>query len=410
MSGVLQQGIARIRAVTDNAVKGAGFVVSRRHVITCAHVVNESLGRRWDSPERPKPDDAVTIDLPYSGSPRAAVLARVAEWFPVAETQFSDIAVLELRSEVAVQPMRLAREATSPGQRFWTIGFPIGQDGGMDAHGTLGVGIEFNRLVAHGDNLPGFFLEGGFSGAPILDTESASVLGMAALAVRERDRRTAFVLPMSALEYAWPPLARPYQGLAAFQESDARFFHGRKRYVAELATKLQRLPLTAIVGASGSGKSSLVRAGLIPLLRSQQNWRVLMFRPGAPSTHPFENLVLAIDDRQRRSPLLEALAQVNKSLDDFVSSLMENPENLVTLLRRLTAVDGRPILIVVDQFEELFTAVVDRSEHDCDHSIRSKLVRCLAAAVNSRRGPPAAKCVLTIRADYMAYVLKIPIL
>jgi Trypsin-like peptidase domain len=187
MAGVLQQGIARIRAVTDNAVKGAGFVVSRRHVITCAHVVNESLGRRWDSPERPKPDDAVTIDLPYSGSPRAAVLARVAEWFPVAETQFSDIAVLELRSEVAVQPMRLAREATSPGQRFWTIGFPIGQDGGMDAHGTLGVGIEFNRLVAHGDNLPGFFLEGGFSGAPILDTESASVLGMAALAVRERD-------------------------------------------------------------------------------------------------------------------------------------------------------------------------------------------------------------------------------
>jgi hypothetical protein len=286
MSGLLQQGIARVRAATSKTVKGTGFVVSRRHLVTCAHVVNESLGRRWDAPERPGSDDVVAIDLPYSSNPRADVLAQVSEWFPVAEAPISDIAVLELRSEVTVQPLRLARDPTSPGQPFSTIGFPIGQDGGMDAHGSLGASIEFGRLIAHGDTLPGFFLEGGYSGAPILDSESATVRGMAALAVRERERRTAFVLPTHALEYAWPPLARPYQGLAAFQESDARFFKGRERYVTELEEKLQKLPLIAVVGASGSGKSSLVRAGLLPLLHSQQNWRVLMFRPGAPSTQP----------------------------------------------------------------------------------------------------------------------------
>jgi WD40 repeat protein len=371
-------------------------------------VVNESLGRRWDSPERPKSEEAVSIDLPYSPNPRAGVVAQVCEWFPVAEALVSDIAVLKLRSEVAVQPMRLARDPASPGQPFSTIGFPIGQDGGMDARGTLGVSIEFGRIVAHGDSLPGFFLEGGYSGAPILDSESQTVRGMAALAVRERDRRTAFVLPVQALEYAWPPLARPYQGLAAFQESDSRFFKGRERYITELAEKLEKLPLIAVVGASGSGKSSLVRAGLLPLLRSQQNWRVLMFRPGAPSTQPFENLVLALDDRPRRSPLFEALAQDNKNVKEVVSSLLDDPKSLVTLLRRLIDSDGRPVLIVVDQFEELFTAVVDPNEHDDEHSIRSKFVRCLAAAVSSRQGLPAAKCVLTIRADYMSKVLNVP--
>jgi hypothetical protein len=107
------------------------------------------------------------------------------------------------------------------------------------------VPVEHGRIIAHGYGLPGFFIEGGYSGAPIFDGQSAVLLGMAALAVREKDKRTAFIVPVQALERAWPPLAKPYQGLAAFRECDARFFKGRDRYVRELAEKLDKLPLIA---------------------------------------------------------------------------------------------------------------------------------------------------------------------
>jgi WD40 repeat protein/energy-coupling factor transporter ATP-binding protein EcfA2 len=275
----------------------------------------------------------------------------------------------------------------------------------MDAQGELRIPVEHGRLIAHGDGLPGFFIEGGYSGAPILDGRSAVLLGMAALAVRERDRRTAFILPIQDLERAWPPLARPYQGLAAFRESDARFFNGRDRYVQELADKLDKSSLIAIVGPSGSGKSSLVRAGLLPLLRSQQDWRAIVFRPAAPNASPFVNLVLALDEQRRRGLLLDVLAQETQSVQTIAASLIENPQQLTFILKRLTEADGRPILLVGDQFEELFATVADPYEHDFKQSIRAKFVRSLAAAISA---VPACKCVLTIRADYMGQVLKTP--
>ena len=109
------------------------------------------------------------------------------------------------------------------------MGFPVGQDGGMEAAGKLGINIEFGRMLAQGERQQGFFIESGFSGAPLLDQQTGVVLGMAVQATRDAARRTAFVTPADQLELAWPPLARPYKGLAAFQEADARYFQGRER-------------------------------------------------------------------------------------------------------------------------------------------------------------------------------------
>src|SRR5262249_26972909 len=156
-------------------------------------------------------------------------------------------------------------------------------DAGMDATGELGTLIEHGRLLAHGNTLPGFFIEGGFSGAPLLDLASNSVIGMAAAAPRGESGRPAFIIPAPQLGLAWPPLARPYKGLFTFNEEDRRFFFGRDKYIEELVQKLQRLPFVAVVGRSGSGKSSLVRAGLLPRLHDGGGWRVLVMRPGAPS-------------------------------------------------------------------------------------------------------------------------------
>jgi hypothetical protein len=193
--------------------------------------------------------------------------------------------------------------------------------------------------------------------------------------------------------------------LTAFRESDARFFKGRDRYVRELADKIGKVPLVAVVGPSGSGKSSLVRAGLLPLLRSQQDWRVIVFRPAAPTTNPFANLVMALDDRVRNAPLVELLAAEAKEVQIIADSLLESPKEFGSILRRLADSDGRPLLIVGDQFEELFTAVANPFEHDVERSVRAKFVQALASGL---RAVPGCKCVLTIRADYMGKVLEIP--
>lgn len=91
--------------------------------------------------------------------------------------------------------------------------------------------------------------------------------------------------PVSALEDCLTdtPVICPYRGLFAFGEEDAPFFFGRENFTEELLKAVHRTPLTTVVGASGSGKSSVVFAGLVPRLREERIWRILSFRPRA---HP----------------------------------------------------------------------------------------------------------------------------
>jgi hypothetical protein len=85
-----------------------------------------------------------------------------------------------------------------------------------------------------------------------------------------------------APDWSIPP--NPYRGLAAFREEDSRAFFGRDADADDLAARVAAAPLTAVVGGSGCGKSSLVFAGLCPRLRAAGTWRIAAFRPGDPST------------------------------------------------------------------------------------------------------------------------------
>ena len=90
----------------------------------------------------------------------------------------------------------------------------------------------------------------------------------------------------------------PYKGLARFEAADAANFFGRERLVAELVAQLAESPLLAVVGPSGSGKSSLVRAGLLPALAAGvlpggQRWRATVLCPGA---HPARELARRLHD------------------------------------------------------------------------------------------------------------------
>ncbi|WP_406635326.1 hypothetical protein [Amycolatopsis sp. WGS_07] len=161
----------------------------------------------------------------------------------------------------------------------------------------------------------------------------------------------------------------PYVGLRAFRTEDADRFFGRERVLEELEDKLSRRRFLAVFGPSGAGKSSLLRAGFVP--RRADSVTVL-FTPGL---HPFEECAL------RLAPLLSTTAA--QVLEELTSA----PGNLRLLLRQ--AGRDRTALVVIDQFEELFTLCSDPAE-------RTAFLDALLDAAT----PGAAEVVIGVRADF----------
>jgi WD40 repeat protein/class 3 adenylate cyclase len=153
----------------------------------------------------------------------------------------------------------------------------------------------------------------------------------------------------------------PYKGLAPFDDDDVDYFFGREQLVSKLVAALITAPLLGVTGPSGSGKSSLVRAGLVPAiavgsLPGSDRWRLVLMRPGE---HPIRELERAL----------------GTSLPDG----------------GLAAVDGERLLLVVDQFEEIFTSCSDDEE-------RAAFVELLTDAAT--RGDGRTSIVVAIRADF----------
>jgi len=142
----------------------------------------------------------------------------------------------------------------------------------------------------------------------------------------------------------------PFKGLEAFQQTDAHFFFGRERMIDRSLQRMQQTRFLALVGASGSGKSSLVRAGIIPELRNgkisgSETWRTAIFTPGPK---PLEALVTRI------MPYLEE--------DDTrtIERVIKNVQDPAIVKQYVDGIlrDASPqsrLLIVIDQFEEVFT-------------------------------------------------------
>ncbi|PAX54586.1 nSTAND1 domain-containing NTPase [Brunnivagina elsteri] len=201
----------------------------------------------------------------------------------------------------------------------------------------------------------------------------------------------------------------PYQGLSAFKEENAEYFFGRNKATASLITAVNNRPLVAVVGASGSGKSSLVFAGLIPQLRGDNNWLILSFRPGK---NPFAALAVALvsaldlpEDKRRLAELeLDVNLQGDSAtLQNFITDLTPLPPfprreggNMLPSPRR-GGVGGEVtrILLIADQFEEIYTLCTDAEE-------RKIFLDGLLQAVNNA---PFFTLLLTLRADFLSRAL-----
>ncbi|MET3424812.1 formylglycine-generating enzyme required for sulfatase activity [Actinoplanes tereljensis] len=183
----------------------------------------------------------------------------------------------------------------------------------------------------------------------------------------------------------------PYRGLFAFREQDAALFHGRTVVSERVLSKLRHTSLVGVVGASGSGKSSVVYAGVIPRLRDSQQWLVASFRPGS---RPFASLAVAM------MPLLEPdLGQ--PALTETTNALAHSLRNggLYAAAEQLVQRRQRPLLIFADQFEEVFT-------HGHDPAVVRDFLDAVVD-ISHQHGPAAmgVKVVLTLRGDFYGQVI-----
>lgn len=204
----------------------------------------------------------------------------------------------------------------------------------------------------------------------------------------------------SAGQPTLPPPPNPYRGLLAFREEDAGNWFGREPDADDLLTAVERQPLVAVVGPSGSGKSSLVYAGVVPGLRANEGLRIADFRPrGRPFAELAQALVALwpIDPADRPAQtrkLATHLAEAQATLTDAVQETLRQS-------------GGSRLVLIADQFEELYTLGQSSGETQCFADLLVQAVQDTLAIPN-RAGPPELCLLLTLRADFLGHALAHP--
>lgn len=381
---------------------GAGCLVGPDHVVTCAHVVSAALGASERDIERPTGE--IEMDLPLvPGQP--ALKGSVVHWVPVLGDEQGDIALVALTAPAPepARPVRLVPAGDVWEHGFRAYGFPAGAPGGEWASGRMLATQATGWVQLEAVRAEGGRVERGYSGGPVWDDSLGGVVGIVVAARKAAELRMAYLIPSAELLRVCGPFVPdmatvrcPYQGLAAFREEHAGVFFGREEATGRLVAATAQRPLLALLGASGSGKSSVVFAGLVPALRRSGRWEEVDLRPGR---QPFESLAAALvplllPDLGPASVLerLQATPEVAK----LIATL-----GLPAVLRQLTAtLGGRRLLIVVDQFEELFTLCGDAEA-------RVAFIDALldAAGAAGAEAEPTVVFLVTMRADFLGQAL-----
>jgi DNA-binding SARP family transcriptional activator/WD40 repeat protein len=189
-------------------------------------------------------------------------------------------------------------------------------------------------------------------------------------------------------------IASPYKGLEAFTEADQANFHGRRTVIDELIAQVAQPGrdgrFVVAVGASGSGKSSVVRAGLVPRLRSgavdgSERW---LYATMVPGTDPFAALHRALRP-------IASVQEPDLDGDSNGDGNGDGDRDRDEPFRRIVddaVPGGQPLLLVVDQLEELFTLVRDED-------LRRSFLDGLTAAVTDERS--GLRVAATLRADFL---------
>jgi hypothetical protein len=358
----LKPCIVRIRR-TNGEVVGAGFLVGEKHILTCAHVVAEALGIAQDQAN--PPEESVQLDFPLL-APGKNLTGRVVMWRPPRPDGRGDIAGLQLDTlpPPEATPAHLVAAENLWRHSFRAFGFPRSNEGGTWASGTLLDRQAAGWVQIEDVKETGYRVQPGFSGTPFWDDALEGVVGMVVAAEARPEIKAAFTIPTDVLLASWPemdqlaPLPCPYQGLHAFQQQHASYFFGREKFIDKLTEAVHQRPLVAVVGPSGSGKSSVVFAGLLPRLRREGNWVIVSCRPGR---EPFQELATSlISSLELQMSETDQLIERNK----LARALRLGEVHLHEVVERVLGkqAEASRLLLVCDQFEELYTLSQDAEE------------------------------------------------
>jgi WD40 repeat protein len=364
---------------SDGNTSGAGFLLSEDGLIaTCAHVIQALKNGAQDKPIR--------VDVIFYGTSqkRAAVL-EPDFWRDLAK---EDLAILRLEGDLPAEakPVLLGSSFGTSGHKFKTFGFPDARSvEGIWGYGIIGdhvpdlSGKSLLQLTGSTEVTPGF------SGAPVLDTTTSRVVGMVT-SILAPDRfgrlsETAFITPSEVLRDVCPLLQVsdicPYLGLSSFTEMDAGLFFGRQKVLDRLLESLHCEPgFLAVLGPSGSGKSSVVQAKLIPALRKGQ----------LPGSDKWDILSIRRSDKPFYSLEEQGLKVSQGDLGEAVKAWLDQHK------------DKTRLVLVLDQFEEFLLA----HSSGIDETFPKQLKMLLSS-------PLPVTVILVMRDDfYSSFVKQIP--
>ncbi|MEU9144127.1 trypsin-like peptidase domain-containing protein [Streptomyces sp. NPDC048349] len=359
------RGVAQVLGQAGE-VCGTGFLVAEDLLVTCAHVVHAAGS---------EPGGGVRLVFPYADGAHPVEGLVLEEPWRAPESE--DVALVRLGIIVPgtqVPPLGSAADAQGHGVRSY--GFP----GQAPAGGHFGYAKAGDLLPATQDRGEALQLTDandlttGFSGGPVVDQLTGLVVGMlteiTAPDGHSRGQGIAYATPVQVLRRIWPALTAqdvcPYQGLEPFTADQAQWFQGRRDAVRQVLAGLaehQRVAL--LLGPSGSGKSSLIQAGVLPALAAGElpgsdRWLPVLLRPG-------QDLAAEVERAGLPGAGTDGIAEA--------------------VTRRLAAEPGRQrVVLVIDQFEELLT-----------QSGRSPAAGRLAAAITSHA---PLSVILVMRDDF----------
>ncbi|WP_433175972.1 trypsin-like peptidase domain-containing protein [Actinoallomurus sp. CA-150999] len=378
----------------DGRPVGAGVLAGPDLVVTCAHVVAQALGAGAELPSA----RTVRVDFPLLAG-AAPVDAEVVVWRPPLLDGSGDIAGLRL-SAPPPPGVRMARLVL--GRELWNhpfraFGFPSRRDHGVWAAGVLRERTGAGWLQVEHATTTGFVIQPGFSGTPVWDDELQGVVGIVVAAEKRLALGTGYVIPSTALLESWPELKPytlapcPYRGLAAFREEDAPLFFGRDGALDLLAATVARCRVTTVLGPSGSGKSSLVAAGLLPRLRPEGT-TVAWMRPMGGATPAAACAAAFLPLLEPDLTEAERLAEVPK-----LAAVLAGDGLVDVADRALARTGARRLVLVVDQMEELLAA---------EPAGAATLVSGLRALASSARLPRSrVRIVCALRSDFLDQAL-----
>lgn len=380
----LVSGVVRIwsHGGTDEEprIVGTGFLVAPDLVLTCAHVAARSWG--GDPADEEGLGREVRLDFPAS-APQKYRAATVVRWLPrrPAPGGAYDLAGLALdgAAPAGARPLPLVAEDAPWGRPCRAFGFPAGRPDGAYAAGELREVLANGWLLVKGGAEAREFTRPGYSGGPVIT--SAGVVGLLTEGDRDVRVREAVMVPVRTILGAWPALHQvlsrsPYPGLAAFTAHDAPFFRGRDAVAAELAAALAAPPhLVVLAGPSGSGKSSLLAAGVLPRVDSAR----AAWTPGKAPYSALSRALLAA--KHPEADEVQLSVQAARLARDLDSGRVTLPDFLAQDLTRW--------VIAVDQPEELVLEANGNGDGSDERLDGARDEDTRGGGLGAHQGPPS---------------------